>query len=49
MEITQKLSNAGINVVYLYGTMQAGQKIGTVILEVDNMQLALELFANHRF
>ena len=49
MEITQKLSNAGINIIYLYGTMQAGQSSGTVILEVDNMRLALDLFANHIF
>jgi len=49
MEVTQKLSNAGINIIYLYGTMQAGQKSGLVILEVDNMPLALDLFANHTF
>jgi hypothetical protein len=49
MEVTQKLSNAGINVIYLYGAMLAGQKSGLIILEVDNMQLALDVFANHRF
>ena len=49
MEVTQKLSNAGINIIYLYGTMQAGQKSGLIILEVENMRLALDLFANHKF
>jgi hypothetical protein len=49
MEITQKLSNAGINIIYLYGTMQTGQSSGTIILEVDKMKLALDLFANHTF
>ena len=49
MEVTQKLSNAGINIIYLYGTMHTGQNSGLIILEVDNMQLALGLFANHKF
>jgi len=49
MEVTQKLSNAGINIIYLYGTMQPGQRSGTIILEVDNIRLALDLFANHSF
>ena len=49
MDLTQKMSNAGINIKYLYGTMENAQKRGRVILEVDNMDLALDLFKNHKF
>ena len=48
-ELTQKLSNAGINIKYLYGTMDKMQKSGRIILEVDNIDLALDIFKNHKF
>ena len=49
MDLTHKLANAKINIKYLYGTMEEKQKRGVIILEVDNPNLALELFKNHRF
>jgi hypothetical protein len=49
MDLTQKLGNAGVNINYLYGTMENSQKSGRIILEVDNMELALDLFRNHKF
>lgn len=49
MQLTQKLSNAGININYLYGTIEEKQKHGTLILEVDQPELALDLFRNHRY
>lgn len=49
MEITKKLCNAGINITYLYGTMEKEQKRGRVVLEVDKMDLALDIFKNHKF
>ncbi len=49
MEIAQKLGNAGINIDYLYSAMQEKQKDGVVILEVDQPELAIELFKTHRF
>ncbi len=49
MELTQKLGNAGINIKYLYGTMEQKQKQGMVILEVDNSDLAIDIFRNHKF
>lgn len=49
MEITQKLSNAGINIKSMYGTMEKGQKSGHIIMEVDKMELTLELFENDKF
>ncbi len=49
MEVTQKLGNAGINIDYLYGAMQEKQKKGVLILEVDQPDLALDLFKNHSF
>jgi hypothetical protein len=49
MELTQKLGNAGINIKYLYGTMNKGEKDGLVILEVDQPQLAIDIFKNHKF
>ena len=49
MDLTQKLANAKINIKYLYGTMEESQKRGIIILEVDNIKLAMDLFRNHRF
>ena len=49
MDLTQKLANAKINIKYMYGTMEENQKRGVIILEVDNSNLALDLFKNHRF
>ncbi|GAB4373994.1 MAG: ACT domain-containing protein [Calditrichia bacterium] len=49
MELTMKMGNAGINIEYLYGALEEKQKKGTIILEVDNPDLALELFRNHKF
>ena len=49
MDLTQKLANAKINIKYMYGTMEEKQKRGIIILEVDNPNLALNLFKNHRF
>jgi hypothetical protein len=49
MEITKKMSNAGINIKSMYGTMEKGQKSGYIIMEVDKMDLTLELFENDRF
>lgn len=49
MELTQKLGNAGINIDYLYCALQEKQKRGTVILEVDQPELALKIFSNHQF
>jgi hypothetical protein len=49
MQLTQKLSNAGININYLYGTIEEKQKHGTLILEVDQPKLALDIFKNHKY
>ncbi len=49
MEITQKLSNAGINIINLYGAMEKDQKRGRIIMEVDKTDLALDLFKNHKY
>ena len=49
MDLTKKLANAKINIKYLYGTMEEKQKRGVIILEVDNSNLAMDLFKNHRF
>ena len=49
MELTMKLGNARINIGYLYGALEPKQKRGTIILEVDKPDLALELFRNHAF
>lgn len=49
MELTQKIANAGINIHYLYGTMAEDQKSGIIILEVDQPQLTLDIFRNHKF
>jgi hypothetical protein len=47
MELTQKLGNAGININHLYGAMGKNQERGIIIMEVDNIQLALDIFRNH--
>lgn len=49
MQLTRKLSNAGININYLYGTIDQKQKHGTLILEVDQPKFALDLFKNHKY
>lgn len=49
MELTMKLGNAGINIKYLFGALEPKQKRGTIILEVDDPELALDLFKNHVF
>jgi hypothetical protein len=46
MEMTMKLGNAKINIEYLYGALEPKQKKGLVILEVDQPELALQLFQN---
>jgi hypothetical protein len=46
MEMTMKLGNAKINIEYLYGALEPKQKKGIVILEVDQPELALQLFQN---
>lgn len=48
MELTQKLANANINIKYMYGTMEENQKRGIIILEVDNAELAMDIFKSHR-
>jgi hypothetical protein len=48
-ELTQKIGNAGINIIYLYAVLAEKQNRGGVILEVDNMQLTLDIFKNHKF
>ena len=49
MELAQKLGNANININHLYGVMGEKQARGKIILEVDNMQLARDIFKNHDF
>lgn len=49
MELTTKLGNAGININYLYGALEPKQPGGTIILEVDNPALALDIFKSHKF
>ena len=48
-ELTQKLANAKININYMYGTMLEKQRSGLLILEVDQPDLAVELFRNHKY
>jgi len=48
MELTQKMANADINIKYMYGTMEENQKRGVIILEVDNTDLAMDIFKNDR-
>ena len=47
MELTQKLGNAGININHLYGAIGKDQKKGIIIMDVDNIKLALDIFKNH--
>ncbi len=49
MELTQKIGNAGVNIDYLYCALEEKQKRGTVILEVDQPRLVLDIFSNHKF
>ncbi|RMH96255.1 MAG: hypothetical protein D6681_12595 [Calditrichaeota bacterium] len=48
MEFTQKLGNAGINIDYLYGSLHEKEKKGTIIVEVDQPELAMKLFENDK-
>lgn len=45
--LTEKLGKAGINIKYLYSTLTIEQPNGIVILEVDQLQLALDIFTEH--
>jgi len=47
MQLTEKLGKAGININYLYSTLTNEQSTGIVILEVDQMQLAVDIFKDH--
>lgn len=49
MDLTQKLGNAGVNILYLYGTIVEKQKKGAIIMEVDQPDLAMGIFSTHRF
>ena len=49
MELTMKLGNAGINIAYFYGTMTEDQEKGVIILEVDNTDLAVDIFHSDNF
>ena len=49
MEITNKLANAGININHLYGAIGEKEKQGIIIMEVDNIQLAMDIFENSEF
>lgn len=49
MELAMKMGNAGINIDYLYGALEPKQKTGTIILEVDKPDLAVDIFRNHSF
>lgn len=46
MGLTQKIGNAGINIINLYGALADKQTRGIVIMEVDNINLALDIFRN---
>lgn len=48
MDFTMKLGNAGINIEYLYGALEEKQKRGTIILEVDKPDLAIDIFRSDR-
>ncbi|RMG68001.1 MAG: hypothetical protein D6715_03440 [Calditrichaeota bacterium] len=48
-ELTNKLANAGINIEYMFGTIEEKQRHGSIILEVDDPELALSIFKNHKF
>ncbi len=45
--LTEKLGKAGINIKYLYSTLTKEQTNGIVILEVDQLQLAVDIFREH--
>ena len=45
--LTEKLGKAGINIKYLYSTLAREQGNGTVILEVDQLQLAVDIFRDY--
>jgi len=47
MELTQKLGNAGINIKHLYGALGENQERGILIMELDDLQLAMDIFKNH--
>jgi hypothetical protein len=47
LQLTEKLGKAGINIKYLYSTLSQEQASGTVILEVDKMQLAVDIFREY--
>ena len=49
LEITQKLGNAGININHMYGALGENQQRGVLIMEVDNIKLAMDIFKNHDF
>jgi hypothetical protein len=49
MELGMKLGKAGINIEYLYGALEPDQEKGTVVLEVDKPDLALQIFKSHKF
>jgi hypothetical protein len=49
MELALKIGNAGVNIDYMYCALQEKQKQGTVILEVDQPDLVIDLFKNHKF
>jgi hypothetical protein len=49
MDLTMKLGNAGINIEFLYGALEEKQKQGIIILEVDQPDMAVSLFSNHRY
>jgi hypothetical protein len=44
-----KTGNAGINIEYLYGALEPKQKKGVIVLGIDNINLALEIFRHHKF
>jgi hypothetical protein len=48
-ELTQKLANAQININYMYGTHGENSKNALLILEVDQPDLAVDLFRTHQF
>ena len=45
--LTEKLGKAGINIKYLYSTLTNEQSNAIVILEVDQLQLAVDIFTEH--
>jgi hypothetical protein len=49
LELTQKLGNAGINILYLYGASESKSKRALLVLEVDKPDLAVDIFRHHQF